>query len=187
VASEIEQVALDLFAEKGYENVTTEDIARACNLSVRTFFRYFNAKRDVLLALPRRSLALLCDAVAARPPGEGLLTSWRLAAIEAIRGDQIDLRLIVRLKAMVLDDPDLVELINGDADLTERFVQTNAARLGVSSVDDLRPVVLAGAVRHALIAAMDRWSSGRSADLASSFDQAFEILANLESIAPTSP
>ena len=55
VAAEIEQVALQLFAEKGYANVTTDDIARACNISARTLFRYFAAKRDLLLAVPRRS------------------------------------------------------------------------------------------------------------------------------------
>jgi hypothetical protein len=64
----------------------------------------------------------------------------------------------------------------------ERFVQTNARRLGVDPDEDLRPGVLAGAVRHALIAALDQWSSGRSADLATSFEDAFAILADLEAI-----
>jgi AcrR family transcriptional regulator len=182
VAAEIEQVALGLFADKGYDNVTTDDIARACGMSVRTFFRYFAAKRDVLLAMPRRSLAYLCDAVEARPADEHLLTAWRLAVVEAIDRGEIDLSLVVRLKAIVLHDPVLVEIMNGDAELTERFVQTNARRLGVDPGDDLRPVVVAGAVRNALIAAMEQWSSGHPEDLARSFSEAFAILAHLETI-----
>ncbi|MDT5019441.1 MAG: hypothetical protein QOD39_5601 [Mycobacterium sp.] len=182
VAGEIEQVALRLFAEQGYHNVTTDDIARACNISARTFFRYFAAKRDVLLAVPRRSLVALCDAVDRRPTDEDLLTSWREAAISLLGGDEVDLALIKQLKGLLLDSPDLVETINGDAELTDRFVRTNSERLGVDSATDLRPIVMAGAVRNALIATLDQWSSGRADDLATSFGEAFDILACLDTI-----
>jgi AcrR family transcriptional regulator len=182
VAGEIEVVALQLFAARGYHDVTTEDIARACGISVRTFFRYFPAKRDVLLAVPRRSLLVLCDAVDQRPADEALLTSWREAAVGLVVGDGVDLALIEQLKALLRDSPDLVETINGDAELTDRFVRTNAERLGVDPLTDLRPIVLAGAVRSALIATMDQWSSGRADDLAASFRDAFEILARLDAI-----
>ena len=182
VAGEIEQVALRLFAEQGYDNVTTDDIARACNISARTFFRYFAAKRDVLLAVPRRSLVILCDAVDQRPANEDLLTSWRAAAIGVLGGDEVDLVLIEQLKMLVRDSPDLVDTINGDAELTERFVRTNAERLGVDATTDLRPIIVAGAVRNALIAALDQWSSGRADDLARSFGAAFDILARLDAI-----
>ncbi|WP_163762295.1 TetR/AcrR family transcriptional regulator [Mycolicibacter algericus] len=182
VAAEIEQVALRLFAQQGYDNVTTDDIAQACNISVRTLFRYFAAKRDLLLAVPRRSLALLCDAVERRPADEDLLTSWREAAIALGGGNEVDLALIEQLKTLVRDNPDLVETINGDAELTERFVRTNAERLGVDPATDLRPIIVAGAVRNALIATLDQWSSGRGDDLVRSFGQAFDILARLDTI-----
>src|ERR1700728_4043302 len=152
VAGEIEEVALRLFAEQGYDNVTTDDIARACNISARTFFRYFAAKRDVLLAVPRRSLIVLCDAVDQRPADEDLLTSWRAAAIGVLGGDEVDLALIEQLKVLVRDSPDLVDTINGDAELTERFVRTNAERLGVDPATDMRPNIRAGSVRHARLA-----------------------------------
>lgn len=182
VAAEIEQVALRLFAEQGYDNVTTDDIARACNISVRTLFRYFAAKRDLLLAVPRRSLALLCDAVDQRSAGEDLLTSWREAAMSLLGGDEVDLALIQQLKEILRDSPDLLETINADVELTERFVRTNAERLGVDPATDMRPIIVAGAVRNALIATLDQWSSGRADDLERSFGQAFDILARLDAI-----
>ncbi|MGC0363957.1 AcrR family transcriptional regulator [Rhodococcus sp. 27YEA15] len=41
---QIEQTAVELVLELGYENVTVERICERCNLSTRTFFNYFPTK-----------------------------------------------------------------------------------------------------------------------------------------------
>jgi AcrR family transcriptional regulator len=43
--------AVDLFAEKGFEETTVEEIVEAAGTSRRTFFRHFESKRD-LMAYP---------------------------------------------------------------------------------------------------------------------------------------
>jgi AcrR family transcriptional regulator len=40
--------AIDLFAEKGFEETTIDDIAAAAGTSRRTFFRHFESKRDLM-------------------------------------------------------------------------------------------------------------------------------------------
>ncbi len=48
---EIARAAAGLFAEHGTEHVTAEAIAAAAGISLRTFYRYFNAKEDAIVPL----------------------------------------------------------------------------------------------------------------------------------------
>jgi len=49
VQSTIEETALRLFQQQGYEHTSIQDIAEAVLMSTRTFFRYFASKEEVLL------------------------------------------------------------------------------------------------------------------------------------------
>lgn len=55
----------DLFAERGYDGTTLEDICGRAEVSVRTFFRYFESKSDLALHRERRNAAMLREGLAA--------------------------------------------------------------------------------------------------------------------------
>ncbi len=46
----LEQAALELFVERGFEQTTVAEIAQRAGLTERTFFRHFADKREVLFA-----------------------------------------------------------------------------------------------------------------------------------------
>jgi AcrR family transcriptional regulator len=46
----LEQAAMELFVERGFEQTTVAEIAKRAGLTERTFFRYFADKREVLFA-----------------------------------------------------------------------------------------------------------------------------------------
>src|SRR4051794_21580977 len=63
----LEQAALDLYAERGFEQTTVAEIARKAGLTERTFFRHFADKREVLFGGGSILQELLVQTVAESP------------------------------------------------------------------------------------------------------------------------
>src|SRR3981081_1081629 len=71
------RVAMDLFAERGYEQTTIAEIAEAAEVSPRTIFAYFPSKEDIVFcdfpAIPER----LRRSLGERPEGATALDALR--------------------------------------------------------------------------------------------------------------
>jgi AcrR family transcriptional regulator len=76
---EVAATALSLFLERGFDAVTTGQIAAAAGISPRSFFRYFETKEDVVLSRMRDAVDSVREALAARPAAEPVWTSLRFA------------------------------------------------------------------------------------------------------------
>lgn len=76
-ARALEDAALRLFAERGYENTTIGDLAAAADISPRTFFAYFPSKEAVLFGEFEASLISLGERLRAREPGESAIDALR--------------------------------------------------------------------------------------------------------------
>jgi AcrR family transcriptional regulator len=65
----LQAAALELFATRGFEQVTAAEIAQSVGLTERTFFRHFSDKREVLFYGQDQFLQAFIDGVDAAPPG----------------------------------------------------------------------------------------------------------------------
>jgi AcrR family transcriptional regulator len=65
--SRLEQAALALYGERGFDDTTVAQIAERAGLTERTFFRHFADKREVLFGGAGALQAHLVDAVAGAP------------------------------------------------------------------------------------------------------------------------
>ena len=151
----MEAAALRLFAERGYEQTTVEDIAEAADVAVRTFFRYFSSKQDVLFGdVAHNIVGRLRTALADRPAGESPVTAVRTAMDSVELGNPEEQRQILDRMRLLHKLPELLptyEMVFHDlhAVLAE-FVAERTGR----AVSDLYPQLLAGAATTAAKAAL---------------------------------
>lgn len=76
----ISDIATRLFAERGFDAVTVEDVARAAEVSKMTVFNYFPRKEDLVVDRDAELLALVRDAMAADDPLAGLRAMFQTLA-----------------------------------------------------------------------------------------------------------
>jgi AcrR family transcriptional regulator len=81
----LRSAAKQLFASQGYERTTIRDIARAAEVTERTFYRYFDSKDDLVADEFRSWLSVLGDAIRSRPAGESPLVAVRNGMLSVVR------------------------------------------------------------------------------------------------------
>lgn len=167
----IQEHALRLFREQGYENTTMEQIAQAAEVSLSTIFRYFPTKEDLVLrdAFDPAFFGAFRKQPAGLSPIEALRAAFREAFIqisnqaEGMREREELMLAVPELRARMLDEfaKSLQFLVEVLADYTGR------------SRDDFAIQTLAGAVVGVLIAV---WllPPGRDKNYSTLFDQALE-------------
>lgn len=79
--AEIQQVALRMFAEEGFDNVTTEAIAERVGISPSTFFRHVPSKDHLLLGATQRGRAQIVASFRSRPADEDVADSLAAAIL----------------------------------------------------------------------------------------------------------
>lgn len=174
--SELEAVALRLFQERGFDDVTIEEIATAAQISVRTFYRYFPAKEDVLQVRIERRTAALRSALSGRPPDEAPLHSLRLALRDVMSAE--DTALLECWIQVVQDTPSVLKGVVGGIQLKRQRMITEffASRLGLP-IEDLIPTMLAAAAEGVMQAAQTQWFfRGGDEDLATAMSEALAVL-----------
>ena len=177
-AAQLEEVALGLFLERGFDATTVDDIAAAAEISRRTFFRYYASKEDVLLSDHPRRLAELRAALAARPPSEPILTALRQALMSMTGTYEEDReRLLLRARVMRGTPSLQARSLMLQRDWEQAVSEMVAEHLGVDAHGDLRPVVVAAATLGATRAAFTVWlEAGGQSHLPSLVAEALDLL-----------
>lgn len=148
----IQEHALRLFAERGYDETSVEDIAEAAEVSPSTVFRYFPTKPDLVIYddLDERMI----EAFATQPPElnavQALRASFR-TGFGALAREELELqRVRERLMRSV---PDLEAAMLGEFARSVREIADLVAQRSGRSAEDDQVLALAGAVVGLAIAA----------------------------------
>ena len=129
----LEQSALELFGERGFENTTVAQIAARAGLTERTFFRYFADKREVLFwgaaALQELMVTALMDASATAGPLEAVAAALEAAgrALQE-RFEIARKRQIVIVASAELRERELIKLASLAAALGDALRRRGTAR-----------------------------------------------------------
>jgi AcrR family transcriptional regulator len=177
VRSLLARTALELFAAKGYNNTTVEEVAAAAGVSRRTLFNYFRGKEDLALSGLSEQGELIATRLAERPADEDVWASLR-AAFHVL--EEIELSPESRLEVMTL----LFEnesLRAGHAEKQARWEGLLAPLIEPRLPDSDRRFFEARAIAAAAIAclqaASEEWVHlGGQADLIDLYDTAVRAL-----------
>ena len=173
----LRDASLQLFHRDGFEQTTIEDIADACEVSPRTFFRYFPTKEDVLFSDADERCGRLLTTIAAQPPDVGPLPALLAGALAVADDYGAERARLVLRKRVLTSSPQLrassAERQRGWEDAAVQLLAQRAAAQGLdASPFELRLVVATGLA--ALRVALDEWLDGDdTGDIAELVEEAF--------------
>jgi mycofactocin system transcriptional regulator len=174
----LSNVAIDLFAARGFGDVSVDDVAHVAGIARRTLFRYYPSKNalpwgdfDAHLERMRDQLADLDPSV---PIGDALRTALlgfnTFDDAEAVRHRQ---RMRVILQTAELQAYSMT-MYAGWRGVVATFV---ARRLGVKA-GDLVPQTVAWTMLGVALSAYEHWLGDESASLAQELNDAFDTVSD---------
>jgi AcrR family transcriptional regulator len=153
----LQESALTLFTEKGFDQTTTAQIAEAAGLTERTFFRHFVDKREVLFGGSALLGELIVAAVTDAPPADGPLEAVAagLDAAATMLGDgRRDLTR--KRQSVIASSPELRER---EYTKLADYSASVAAVLRSRGVDEPQATMAADAGMTVLRIALQRWAN----------------------------
>lgn len=169
--------AIELSAKQGFDHTTVEEIAEACEVSPRTFFRYFASKEDVLFAAGDERLSQLLDGIARRPSGESPIRSMREAALGLVPEYTSERAQLITRKRVIAETQSLrsrgLERQLGWEDAVTDALGRGITDAGPAAIE-LR--LIASVTTATLRAALHTWLE-TDGDLAALIDDAFDRLS----------
>src|ERR1700684_277410 len=154
----LQEAALALYSERGFDQTTAAEIAQRAGVTERTFFRHFADKREVLFGGSALLRERIVEGVADAPQGAGALdaVAGGLAAAASMLGEgRRDLT--AQRHAVIVANPELSER---ELSKLADYSAAVAAALRERGVGEPQATLAAGAGMTVLRVAMERWAMG---------------------------
>jgi AcrR family transcriptional regulator len=156
--AELVRVGMRLFAERGFDATTVDEIAEVAEVSRRTLFRYFGTKGDIVMEWARGTTAVLTRSLRDRPLDEHPMDSLRAVFVAMCESFTERPRTMHAVSVMIERTPSLrpYSLLK-HAQWEDALAATLRERS--PEVDELRSGLLARIAVAAFRTALDEWMS----------------------------
>ncbi|WP_034270966.1 TetR family transcriptional regulator [Haloechinothrix halophila] len=158
IRGDIQRAAVRLFAERGFDAVTTEEIAAAAGIGHSTYFRYVTSKEDLLLGILRRAGAAIVDNLQARPRGESAEEALCQASLRWSRAFIAEEEALGNWRAAIRAAPHVLDRVAVIGPFERaQLTKLLGDRMGACPDEDIRPGLLVHTVLAAAEFALLRW------------------------------
>jgi AcrR family transcriptional regulator len=175
-AEAVVAAALELFAERGFERTTIEQIAAAADISRRTFFRYFADKEELFFAEDERLLEVVEETLDAAPAGEPVLELARRATRALAAHSVADPERRLARERLIAATPALQARRLAK---NLRWEQAIAARLVARGSSEQEALLVPKLAMACFQTAYERWVRDPGRDLPGLVDESFAALGGI--------
>jgi AcrR family transcriptional regulator len=179
VRNAIFDAAIELFAAKGFDETTVEEVAQAAGVSRASFFRYFSSKDDLLAQNVVKYGHALIEAIKACPPSFTLFETMHETVLSVARQTVNHPRTRQVIDISKRSGPAMQAHMSRMIEVEGIVAAAFAERIGSSSKDELEPRLLATLTLSAMNVAIMSWYRGDSQELSVAAEQVFSRLTRI--------
>jgi AcrR family transcriptional regulator len=170
---------MELFAEKGFDETTIDDIAKAAEVSRRSFFRYFSSKSDLMGQGMVSYAQALTEIIQSLPP--------RLSQFEVVRETALTFLASAaayprtrKIMAVAARHSEAREAqLSRMAEVEDKVAQALADRLENAQYNELVPRLLAGLTLTIIDVTLRQWFEFDQQDISRTAEEVLSTLGEV--------
>jgi AcrR family transcriptional regulator len=176
----LSHASIGLALERGFDNVSVEDIAAAANVSERTFRNYFTSKAEAIVATHIERGQRIADVLRERPADEPLWDAVVNAVVVQFEpppgsiSQPPDDRYPSALQKLLAEPAVQHEVFRAHAMAQDELTVAVADRTSTDATTDLYPQIVAAVVSAGLGTAMARWTRDPTQSLVALLREVFD-------------
>lgn len=179
VRNEIWDTAMDLFAAKGFDATTVDDIAQAAGVSRRSFFRYFSSKNDLMAQGILAYGTVVTQTIDRCPRSDSPAAVLRGTVLEVAQQSAAHPRARMVMQIAAKYPAAREAQLSRFGEVQERVAEAYARRAKGGQKGDLTPRVLASLTLGMIDVILQSWFEDGRQDIAATANQVFTTSGQL--------